>query len=361
MDHSEALAEPAIRATVEAVLDAEGGAEPGRPRIREIAVEGRWAAVVLDAPGLPRAAVERVHAALGEAFPAAAFEIHADGRVFAGGRGVGPGRHVVAVLGGKGGVGKSTVALNLALTLSALGRPAGLIDADLNAPDVPHLLGDRVAPPAEAPGAAWTIWTADVVPPSRRPRPPTRLGIEAMSIGFLIPEHRPPARLRGPEVAALLRSLVFGMTWRADVLLIDAPPGTGDELRAMAEQLPLSGALFVTTPQDLAQLDAGRTLTLLTEHGVPVIGMVQNMAFLVCPCCGEEIALFPESTRLRDAGVPLLGTLPFDARLAAAADRGTPLVLADATGPVARRFARIGAEVGRWLDAAGGEAGGGAV
>ena len=361
MDDPAALDEPAIRATVNAALGADDGLPPDRPRIGAVSVEGRWAAVVLEAPGIPRAALERRRAALVAAFPSATFEVHADGHVFAGGRGFGPGRHVVVVLGGKGGVGKSTVAANLALTLSALGRAAGLVDADLNAPNVPHLLGDRLAPPAETPGAAWTLWTAAVVPPSKRPQPPTHLGIEAMSLGFLIPEHRPPAlRVRG-EVAALLRSLVFGMNWRADVLLVDAPPGTGDEIRAIAERLPLSGALLVTTPQDLAQMDAGRTLTLLEEREIPVIGMVQNMAFLVCPCCGEEIALFPESSRLRDAGVPLLGKLPFDARLAAAADHGTPLVLADAAGPVARRFARIGAEVVRWLDGASGGTGGGAL
>jgi ATP-binding protein involved in chromosome partitioning len=119
----------------------------------------------------------------------------------------------------------------------------------------------------------------------------------------------------------------------------------------MAGELPLSGAIFVTTPQDLAQMDAERTLALLTQHGVPVAGLVQNMASMTCPHCGEEIDMFARSRRLADAGVPVLGRIPFDVRLSAAADQGRPLVLGDPAGPIAYEFARIGSAVRRWLAA----------
>lgn len=150
-------------------------------------------------------------------------------------------------------------------------------------------------------------------------------------------------------VSALLRYLLFDVAWTSDVLLVDAPPGTGDEIHVMTRELPLSGALFVTTPQDLAQMDAERTLTLLREHGVPVLGLVQNMANLTCPHCEREIDMFSSSTRLRDGGVAVLGRIAFDTRLSSAADAGTPLVLADGGGDIAREFARIALAVRRRL------------
>ena len=168
-------------------------------------------------------------------------------------------------------------------------------------------------------------------------------------MGFLVPERVSPVISSRMLVSTLLRSLIFDVAWAADVLLIDAPPGTGEELQVMAGELPLSAAVFVTTPQDLAQMDAERTLALLTGHGVPVIGMVENMASLTCPHCQEEIDMFAQSTRLADAGVRVLGRIPFDVQLSVAADRGRPLVLADPRGPIAYEFARIGSVVRRWL------------
>jgi len=195
----------------------------------------------------------------------------------------------------------------------------------------------------------WDLWRQRVTPPSLWRRPLERYGIEVSSIGFMIPEDSPPLMSSRLLVSALLQHLVFEVAWTADVLLIDAPPGTGHELQVMAGELPLSGAILVTTPQDLAQMDAGRTVTLLEERGVPIIGIVQNMAALRCPACGEEIDLFARSSRLADAGLPVLGRLPFDTRLSEAADTGTPLVLADPRGPIAQEFGRIGMRVRRWL------------
>ena len=155
-------------------------------------------------------------------------------------------------------------------------------------------------------------------------------------------------------VSSMLRNLLFDMAWTADVLLIDAPPGTGDEIQVMARELPLSGAIFVTTPQDLAQMDAERTFTLLREQGIMVIGMVQNMSSLTCPHCTQEIDLFGQSFRLSDAGIQVLGRIPFDTRLSVNADQGLPLVLGDPTGPISYEFARIGARVRGWLRDRGG-------
>ena len=170
-----------------------------------------------------------------------------------------------------------------------------------------------------------------------------------MSVGFVVPERMAPVMSTRTLVAAVLRFLIYDVAWRADVLIVDAPPGTGEELRVMTQELPLAGAVFITTPQDLAQMDAERTLSVLTDQGVPVIGWVQNMAALTCPHCAREIDLFAQSSRLSDAGLPVLGRIPFDVRLSVTADRGLPLVLGDPRGPIAYEFARIGAAVRRWL------------
>ena len=313
----------------------------------DVVIEGDWVAVVLSREGASSEFLARVHHYLAQAFPGAAVEVRAESRVYRGGAGFGEGRHVVAVLGGKGGVGKSTLAVNLALTLSAMGVSVGLLDGDLNAPDIPHLLGVHLKEPPS--GAGLRMTAAKVMPPSERERPQERFGVEVMSVGFLVPERFPPVISSRMLVSTLLRSLIFEVAWTADVILIDAPPGTGEELQVMAGELPLSGAVFVTTPQDLAQMDAERTLALLTEHEVPVIGMVENMASLTCPHCQEEIDMFAHSTRLADAGVRVLGRIPFDVQLSVAADRGRPLVLADPRGPIAYEFARIGSVVRRWL------------
>jgi ATP-binding protein involved in chromosome partitioning len=304
----------------------------------------------------------QVHEHLTERFPDTEIEVRVDRRIYRGGEGFGDGRHVIVVLGGKGGVGKSTVAVNLALTLWALGIPVGLLDGDLNAPDIPHMLGVH---PVEAPpaprtqahivgrGGAWNL-PSGAVPPSRRRTLYGRHNLEIMSVGFMVPERRPMALTGRGMVSSMLRNLLFDMAWTADVLLIDAPPGTGEEIQVMARELPLSGAIFVTTPQDLAQMDAERTFALLREQGVMVIGMVQNMSSLTCPHCDQEIDLFAQSSRLQDAGVNVLGRIPFDVSLSVNADQGLPLVLGDPTGPISHEFARIGARVRAWLRERGG-------
>jgi len=325
-----------------------------------VAIDGDWVGVVLGPEPPSRAWLGDVHQRLRARLPGTRIELRAGGLVHRGGRGFGVGKHVVAVLGGKGGVGKSTVAVNLALTLTAMDYRVGVLDADLNGPDVPHLLGIH---PPERPGSkdprrrmfhggggtSWRMQGAELTPPAQRPKPHRRFDVEMHSVGFAVPEGFAPNVSGQAFVSTVVRYLTFEIDWQADVLVVDAPPGTGAEVQAIARELPLSGAVFVTTPQDLAQMDAERTLALLRRHEVPVIGVVQNMAALTCPHCGEPIDMYAGSTRLADAGVPIIGRIPFDLRLSAAADRGQPLVLGDPTGPIAYEFGRIGAVVRRWI------------
>ncbi|MGE0543291.1 MAG: P-loop NTPase [Dehalococcoidia bacterium] len=335
--------------------------------IGDIIVEGDSVVVVLRREAMPRELLARIHRHLTGALPNTTIELRPAGQVYRGGAGFGEGRHVIAVVGGKGGVGKSTIAVNLALTLTAMGLHTGLLDGDLSAPDIPHMLGVHLADPQAPPGVprgmtavraprrqahhgvSWQLFRPKPMLPSQRIRPESAYGVEMMSVGFVVPERLPPAITGRVYVAALLRYLIFDVAWTANVLLIDAPPGTGEEIQIMARELPLSGAIFVTTPQDLAQMDAERTLTYLHDHGVPVIGLVQNMAALTCPHCDREIDMFATSTRLTDAGIPILGRIPFDTRLSVTADRGRPLVLGDPRGPIAFEFAKIGAIVRRWI------------
>ncbi|HVC34752.1 MAG TPA: P-loop NTPase [Chloroflexota bacterium] len=342
------LDEAAIRASLAGLNGPTGALLLAADEVVSVVIEDRWAAVVLGKDQVSVEFLRLVHDHLWRSFPDATFEVRTGSDVFRGGSGFGQGRHVVAVLGGKGGVGKSTVAVSLALTLSAMGLSVGLLDADLNGPDIPHMLG--VHPRSGHRGLNWKLLTSTVTPPSQRPRPQERYRLEVMSVGFVVPERLPLAVTGRALVSTMLRYLIFGIAWSADVLVIDAPPGTGEELQVMAHDLPLSGAIFVTTPQDLAQMDAERTLGLLTEHGVPVIGLVQNMAGLTCPHCAQEIDLFSQSTRLTDAGVRVLGRIPFDVRLSVTADQGEPLVLGDPRGPIAYEFAKIGLAVRRALE-----------
>ena len=336
-----------VRAALASLREPDGSPSLAGDEIADVISEDGWAAVVIGKEDTPRELLVSAHAHLTAAFPGIQFEMRAGRQVYRGGQGFGEGRHIVAVFGGKGGVGKSTLAVNLALTLSAMGLSTGLLDGDLSAPDLPHLLGLH---PEQAPqGFGWELMSKKVKPPSQRKQPYIKFDVEVMSVGFLVPERMAPNLAGRTMVSTLLRYLVFEVAWKADILVMDAPPGTGDELLAMASELPISGAIFVTTPQDLAQMDAERTLALLKEHDVPVIGWVQNMAELRCPHCEEQIDLFGTSSRLSDAGLPVLGRIPFDTRLSETADQGRPLVLGDPTGPIAHEFAKIGNSVRRWL------------
>jgi ATP-binding protein involved in chromosome partitioning len=339
--------EVGVRELIAALTEPDGSPLITNDQITGVTIESGWLVVVLTEQPVPRETLRRVHDHLKAALPDHEVELRSGGSVFRGGLGFGPKRHVIAVLGGKGGVGKSTIAVSLSLTLSAMGFRVGVLDGDLNGPDIPHLLG--VHPKKDRSRGRWRV--SAIRGPLDRRQPYQRWGLEVMSVGFVVPERAPLAATGRWLVSGLLRNLIFDVAWTADIIVIDAPPGTGEEIQVMVRELPLSGAIFVTTPQDLAQMDAERTLSHLQQHSVPVIGMVQNMASLSCPHCSQPIDLYGTSSRLEEAGVQVLGRIPFDTRLSVTADRGLPLVLGDPRGPVAVEFARIGSAVRRWLAA----------
>jgi ATP-binding protein involved in chromosome partitioning len=236
-------------------------------------------------------------------------------------------KNVLAVASGKGGVGKSTVAVNFALALSREGARVGLLDADIYGPSQPRMLGLLGKRPDTLDGKLL--------------EPLVAYGIEAMSIGFLVDDQQPMA-WRGPMVTSALNQLLMQTRWGdLDYLVVDMPPGTGDIQLTLAQRVPVSGAVIVTTPQDIALADARKGLEMFQKVHVPVLGVVENMSVHVCTRCGHEEHIFGEHGG-RDLseqyGVPLLGALPLDRRIRAETDEGKPSVAADPTGPIARAF-----------------------
>lgn len=225
-------------------------------------------------------------------------------------------KHLIAVSSGKGGVGKSTTAVNLALALKSLGLKVAVLDADVYGPSIPKLFGLTGKPePSDAAG--------------KKMKPMTRYGVEVMSIGFLVPEDTPMI-WRGPMVMSALTQLLRETEWNeADVMVIDMPPGTGDVQLTLAQQTPLSGAVIVSTPQDLALIDARKGLNMFRKVNVPVIGIVENMSYFTCTTCGERHEIFghggakEEATRI---GAPFLGEIPLDKEVRQRSDSGEPIV-----------------------------------
>jgi ATP-binding protein involved in chromosome partitioning len=239
-----------------------------------------------------------------------------------------PGVHnIIAVASGKGGVGKSTVAVNFALALAQEGARVGILDADIYGPSQPRMLGLMGRRPETRDGK-----TLEPLPAH---------GLEAMSIGFLVDEQQPMA-WRGPMVTSALNQLLTQTNWgNLDYLVVDMPPGTGDIQLTLAQRVPVSGAVIVTTPQDIALADARKGLEMFQKVHVPVLGVVENMSIHVCSNCGHEEHIFGEhGGRELSAqyGVPLLGALPLDRRIREETDAGKPTVVADPSGPLARAF-----------------------
>jgi ATP-binding protein involved in chromosome partitioning len=225
-------------------------------------------------------------------------------------------RHLIAVASGKGGVGKSTTAINLALALHSLGLKVAVLDADVYGPSMPKLFGLTGKP--EASGAQ-----------GKKMKPMTRYGVELMSIGFLVPEDTAMI-WRGPMVMSALTQLLRETEWgEADVMVIDMPPGTGDVQLTLAQQTPLSGAVIVSTPQDLALIDARKGLNMFRKVNVPVIGIVENMSYFTCTKCGERHEIFGHGGAREEAeriGVPFLGEIPLDKEVRLRSDSGEPVV-----------------------------------
>jgi ATP-binding protein involved in chromosome partitioning len=226
-------------------------------------------------------------------------------------------KHLVAVASGKGGVGKSTTAINLALGLKSLGLKVAVLDADVYGPSMPKLFGITGKPEAsDAEG--------------KRMKPMSRYGVEVASIGFLVDEDTPMI-WRGPMVMSALTQLLREVSWgETDVMIVDMPPGTGDAQLTLAQQTPLSGAVIVSTPQDLALIDARKGLNMFRKVNVPVIGIVENMSYFVCTKCGERHEIFGHGGARDEAaklGVPFLGEVPLDTEVRIRSDRGEPVVV----------------------------------
>ena len=225
-------------------------------------------------------------------------------------------RNVIAVGSGKGGVGKSTTAVNLALALAAEGLAVGVLDADVYGPSVPMMLGLSGRPDS---------------PDGKTIEPMRAHGIEAMSIGLLVDQDAPMI-WRGPMATSALTQLLTDTRWGdLDVLVVDLPPGTGDIQLTLAQKIPVAGAVIVTTPQEIATLDARKALKMFEKVKVPVLGIVENMAVHVCSNCGHAEHLFGQGggqAMAAQYGVPLLGSLPLDLRIREQGDAGTPVVAA---------------------------------
>ncbi|WP_419539715.1 Mrp/NBP35 family ATP-binding protein [Methylobacterium oryzae] len=252
-------------------------------------------------------------------------------------------RHIVAVASGKGGVGKSTTACNLALALQAQGLKVGLLDADIYGPSVPKLFGLSGKP--------------NVVD-NKAMEPMIGYGLKVMSIGFLI-EPETAMIWRGPMVQSAITQMLRDVLWgELDVLLVDMPPGTGDAQLTMAQATPLSGAVIVSTPQDLALIDARRGVTMFKKVAVPILGVIENMATFVCPNCGHASHIFGHGGARVEAqrlGVPFLGEVPLDMTIRETSDSGQPVVATDPDGPHAKVFRDIAAQL--WANLSGAPAG----
>jgi len=238
-------------------------------------------------------------------------------------------KNIIAVASGKGGVGKSTTAVNLALALSAEGASVGILDADIYGPSQPMMLGIAGRPESKD---------------GKGLEPMMGHGLQAISIGFLI-DIDTPMVWRGPMVTQALEQLLKDTRWRdLDYLVVDLPPGTGDIQLTLAQKVPVTGAVIVTTPQDIALIDARKGLKMFEKVGIPILGVVENMSIHVCPKCGHESHIFGSGGAERmckDYGTVLLGQLPLDQSIREQADSGKPTVVADPDGKAAEIYRRI--------------------
>src|SRR5215207_4805249 len=242
-------------------------------------------------------------------------------------------RNIVAVASGKGGVGKSTTAVNLALALAAEGATVGILDADIYGPSQPMMMGIEGRPESSD---------------GKTLEPMEAYGVQAMSIGFMIDADTPMV-WRGPMVTQALEQLLKDTNWReVDFLIVDMPPGTGDIQLTLAQKVPVTGAVIVTTPQDIALIDARKGLKMFEKVGVPIVGIVENMSIHVCSNCGHAEHIFGEGgaqRMCRDYGVPFLGALPLDIRIREQADSGRPTVVAEPDSKAAQIYREIARKV----------------
>ena len=248
-------------------------------------------------------------------------------------------KHIIAVASGKGGVGKSTTAVNLALGLAANGLSAGLLDADIYGPSMPRMLGVTEKPES-----------AD----GKMLKPIERFGLKTMSIGYIVNEDTPMI-WRGPMVSSALEQMLRDVTWGdLDVLVVDMPPGTGDAQLTLAQRVALAGAVIVSTPQDIALVDARKGLAMFRKVAVPVLGIVENMSYFLCPKCGERSEIFGHGGAREEAdklGVPFLGEIPLHLDIRTTSDSGHPIVVSKPDSAHAQAYKNIAGRMWKQLSA----------
>src|SRR5471032_646766 len=248
-------------------------------------------------------------------------------------------KHIIAVASGKGGVGKSTTAVNLALGLAANGISTGLLDADIYGPSMPRMLGVKEKPESVD---------------GKMLKPIERYGLKTMSIGYIVAEDTPMI-WRGPMVSSALEQMLRDVQWgELDVLVVDMPPGTGDAQLTLAQRVALSGAVIVSTPQDIALIDARKGLAMFRKVAVPVLGIVENMSYFLCPKCGERSEIFGHGGAHEEAdrlGVPFLGEIPLHLDIRTTSDSGHPIVVAQPDSAHAQTYKNIAGRVWKQLSA----------
>ena len=246
---------------------------------------------------------------------------------------------IVAVASGKGGVGKSTTAVNIALALGAKGLKVGMLDADIYGPSQPRMMGISGRP---------------ISPDGRILIPLENYGVKCMSMGFLVPEDTPMI-WRGPMVMGALEQMLRDVKWgELDVLIADMPPGTGDAQLTMSQRVPLAGAIIVSTPQDIALLDARKGLNMFRKVDVPVLGIIENMSYYVCPNCGHRAEIFAHGGARREAerlGAEFLGEIPLDIAIRETSDSGRPIVVSQPESPHAAAYRKIADRIWEKLQA----------
>jgi len=240
-------------------------------------------------------------------------------------------KHLIAIGSGKGGVGKSTVAVNLALALAKLGYKVGLLDADIYGPSVPTLLGLK--------GERATVNERNRIVPIEK------FGIKVLSIGFMLPSEDTPVIWRGPMLMKALTQFLFDVEWgELDYLILDLPPGTGDVQLTLAQNVDMSGAIVVTTPQDVALADVKKATSMFREVQIPVLGVIENMAYFICPESGKKYYIFGRGRTAEFASaynLKILGSIPIDPEVAERSDRGEPVVVGNPDSEVSKAFIGI--------------------
>jgi ATP-binding protein involved in chromosome partitioning len=363
------LTESAIRKVLETVTDpATGGNVVASGLLGGIAIRGGHVAITLDVDPARGTALEPLRQACEQAVRAMSGVLSATAVMtaeraaapppapagHAHGHNHGPGakttggggridvqgvKHIIAVASGKGGVGKSTTAVNLALGLAANGIATGLLDADIYGPSMPRMLGVTEKPES-----------AD----GKQLKPIERYGLRTMSIGYIVNEDTPMI-WRGPMVSSALEQMLRDVQWgELDVLVVDMPPGTGDAQLTLAQRVALAGAVIVSTPQDIALVDARKGLNMFRKVAVPVLGIVENMSYFLCPKCGERAEIFGHGGAREEAeklGVPFLGEVPLHLDIRTTSDSGHPIVVAHPDSPHSQVYKNIAGRVWKQLSA----------